>query len=132
MEIEPFVGVGVIRFGDTRQQVRDALQRPFESFRKVVGANETDAFDELGLHVYYDGQDRVEAIEGFGSASLTIGGLVLLGRSIDDVDKELSALGHSSHPTDVGLQYDSAGIALTAPSGVVEGVGVYVRGYYSA
>jgi hypothetical protein len=130
MEIVPFVGVGVVRFGDTRQQVRDALQRPFEIFRKDVGENETDAFDEVGLHVYYDGQGRVEFIEGFGSASLTIGGLVLLGRNIDDVDRELSALGHSSHATDVGLQYDSVGIALTAPGGVVEGVGAYRRGYY--
>jgi hypothetical protein len=130
MKIEPFLGVGVIRFGDTRQQVRETLQRPFETFRKNMGENATDAFDEIGLHVYYDGQDRVEFIEGFDPASLTISGLELLGRSIEDVDKELKALGHSSIPTDVGLQFDSAGIVLTASNGIIEGVGIYVRGYY--
>jgi hypothetical protein len=130
MEIRPYLNVGVIRFGDVRQDVRVALQCPFETFRKDVGENETDAFDDLGLHVYYDGQGRVEFVEGFEPASLTINGLMLLGQRIDKIDKELRAMGHSSRAIDVGLQYDTAGIVLTAPNGVVEGVGIFARGYY--
>jgi hypothetical protein len=132
MEITPFEGVGTIRFGDSRQQVRNSINHRYESFRKDVGEDETDAFDEIGVHVYYDDQGRVEFIEAFSPASLTLHGLPLMGRPIGDVEDELRALGYSSRQTDVGLEYTDAGIALTAAEGIIEGVGVFRRGYYDS
>lgn len=131
MEITPFTGLGAIFFGETRQKVRRLVDSKCHAFRKDIGENETDAFDELGLHIYYDIEDRVEFIEAFDPALVTFRGVLFLGRSIDEVASAMSALGYSAIQTDVGLKYETVGIALTAPSGVIEGVGVFRRGYYN-
>jgi len=130
MDIIPLEGVGPIRFGDSRQHVRNVLASPYTTFRKASGSNETDAFDELDLHVYYGGEDLVEFIEAFSPASISFCGLQLMGRALGNIDEELRALGCSPEQADVGLKYESAGIALYAPNGIVESVGVFRRGYY--
>ena len=54
MEIVPFKSVGPLEFGDSRQVSREKLGSTFTTFRKDVGENETDSFDDLALHLYYD------------------------------------------------------------------------------
>ena len=39
-------------------------------------------------------------------------------------------MGYDSTQDDYGLRCDGVGMALTAPDGIVEGVGVYDKGYY--
>lgn len=63
-EVIPLVGVGGIRLGMTRDEVRAALNLPFESFQKTVDAPAfTDAFHKSGLQVFYDEAGRAEYIE---------------------------------------------------------------------
>jgi hypothetical protein len=65
--------VGPITFGMSREEVRNVLAQPFTEFAKVQGAELTDAFDTLDLHVYYrDG--AVEAVEFFNAANVCLGG----------------------------------------------------------
>jgi hypothetical protein len=130
MEIVPFVAIGELRFGETRQAIRQRLGGNSQSFSKSEGENETDAYDELGLHLYFDNEDRLEFVEAFEPAIPTFQGFVLLGRDLDEVEIELSAIGYGSVRDDVGLKFDGAGIALFAPARVVEGIAVFRRGYY--
>ena len=130
MDVKPFLGVGKVRFGETRQETRQTLGSQFSSFRKSPGANETDAFDELGLHVYYDSEDRVNFVEAFEPAPIRYEGILLLGRSLQSVDEDMRTLGCCPRPFDLGLDYETAGLSLFAPNDTIEGVGVFSRDYF--
>jgi len=133
MEILPFVSIGDLRFGESRQDVRKHLGTKYQVFRKDVGANETDAYDELGLHLYYDNDDKLEYVETFTPAAPTFKGVAMLGRHSEDVQEDLARAGHTcSVMDDVSINCGSAGIALYSPDEMVEGVGVYRKGYFDA
>jgi hypothetical protein len=52
--INPYVGIGVVRFGMSRRQVRKALGGMVKEFKKTPKSESlTDAFDQLGIYVYY-------------------------------------------------------------------------------
>jgi hypothetical protein len=63
-EVVPHVGVGPVRFGMTREQVRRAMPGPCEPFRKGPFAQqETDAFQGSAFQVFYGDAATVEFIE---------------------------------------------------------------------
>ncbi len=130
MEIIPFKSIGKLSFGDSRDVARAKLASTFSSFEKVTGAMATDAFDDLGLHLYYDEQGRLEFVEAFEPAAVDFRGISFLTRDLSGVVKAMKALGFAATETDVGIAFERAGIALTAPSGVVEGIAAHRRGYY--
>jgi hypothetical protein len=130
MDIIPFKSIGTLSFGDARQTAREKLASTFSTFEKAIGENETDSFDELGLHLYYSDADCLEFVEAFEPAEVRFRGVNFLGRDLDSVASDMASLGFSAIETDVGVRFETAGIALTAPSEVVEGVAAYRRGYY--
>lgn len=130
MEIVPFISVGGCYFGTPRHRIRERLGDGYRSFRKGIGGNETDSYDALGLHLYFDDKDRLEFVEAFEPALPSFRGIFLLGRDRDDVAAELSAMGYKSTQDFYGLQCGDAGFALTCPGRIIEGVGVCRKGYY--
>ena len=129
-EITPYESVGPVRLGRQRNEIRRQLGPGFTSFAKDVGENKTDAYDELGIHLYYDDEDRLEMVEAFEPASPTLKGIALLCREIEQVEDDLAKRGYKGRPTDVGYRYDDAGIALTLNGSAIEGVAVFRKGYY--
>ena len=84
-ELEPHGGVGPVRLGASRDEVRSAVSDPPDPFRKDPSdPYEVDAFDSLGLHVHYAGDrpavEFIEASEAEG-VSITLGGTDLLRQS---------------------------------------------------
>jgi hypothetical protein len=130
MEILPFESIGPLRFGEVRQAVRQLLGKKYRTFKKDVDENDTDAYVDLCLHLYYDNEDRLEFVEAFDGASASFRGIQFLGRPEDDVASDLAEIGFGCVSGDVGLQCDSAGIRLTVSNGIVEGVAVFRKGYY--
>lgn len=129
-QIESFKSVGPISFGQSRDEIRNLLGSGFRSFKKTEGENDTDAYDSLGIHLYYDDDDRVEFVEAFSPADLSINGVSLVGRKTSDAINDLRALGYDSEQDDVGYNYDDIGVGLTVNGDAVEGVGVCKEGYY--
>jgi hypothetical protein len=59
-EAMPRVGVGPVRFGMTREQVRRTIPGPRESFLKGLNAqHEVDAFHNGGFQIFYGGEPPV-------------------------------------------------------------------------
>ena len=59
-EIVPHVGVGPIKLGMTRDEVRRVMPVPCSPYRKSQGdLHETDAFHEYAYQVYYNGESPV-------------------------------------------------------------------------
>jgi len=80
LEIRPFEGLGDLRFGMSRRDVRALLGQEFRSFKKTPLADSlTDAYAQYGLHLYYDGQDRLELVEAFRPCVPIFQGVELLG-----------------------------------------------------
>jgi len=130
MEVIPFCSVGVLSFGDERQIVRQNLASNFSTFKKVYGEAETDSFDTLGLHLYYDDAGRLEFVEAFAPAEVTFRGVRFIGRDVETVIAEMKAIGFESTDADVGVDFPDAGLALTATEGVLEGIAAHRKGYY--
>ena len=129
-EIKPYQSVGPIQLGRHRKEIRQQLGPRFTSFAKDVGENETDAYDDLGIHLYYDDDNQIAMLEAFEPAALSLNGIALLGREFDEVGPHLVKRGYKGKPTDVGYQYDDAGIALTLNGSTLEGVAVCRKGSY--
>ena len=63
--VQPFVGVGPVLLGMSRDEVRRAMPEPAKPFRKGrTSQHETDAFHQNAFQVFYGGdQPTVEYIE---------------------------------------------------------------------
>lgn len=129
-KIVPFESIGPIRLNQSRGVVRQILGRDFETFHKGASSIATDAYDCLGVHLYYDRHDLLEFVESFAPSSPEFANVKLLGRSIGDVDDDLEEFGVKAIRFDVGFAYHQIGIALTVNGETVEGVAVFRRGYY--
>ena len=129
-QIDSFESVGPIAFGETRDTIRSVLGSGFRSFRKTQDENETDAYDSLGVHIYYDDSNCVEFVELFTPAEPSFESVSLVGQKAEDVVGKLRELGYEGDQDDVGYNYDGVGIGLTINGNVVEGVGVFREGYY--
>jgi len=130
MEIVPFKSIGTLSFGDSRKVARAKLASTFSTFEKVPGETETDSFDDLGLHLYYDDEGRLEFVEAFDPAKVVFRGISFLGREMGAVTKAMKTLGFAATVSDVGARFETAGIALTVSSDVVEGIAAHRRGYF--
>jgi hypothetical protein len=137
LNIIPYIGVGPIRFGMSRNEVRQMVGHPAKPFLKGPDAIiPTDAFDDIGLHVFYKKDDTCEAIEMFLAADPTFEGKHLIERPFDRVLDWLQKFDDSLDVDNTGATSKKCGIGIYAPnceespSDPVEAVIVFERGYY--
>jgi len=144
-DIEPYVGVGPIRFGMTRDEVRAAVGAEVRAFRRdTQEGGPDDLFPTLGFFVYYGALRICAAVEFSRLASPTLRGRGFFDRPYTVVRRWLRALDPTLAETLDGLRSYQLGIALSAPSAnelsddelieedevVLESVLAFERGYY--
>jgi hypothetical protein len=130
-EIVPYQGLGDLRLGMTRGEVRDLLGPGFRSFRKTPwSAADTDAYDGLGFHLYYDPQDRLEFIETFPPCRPRYRGVELFGARPKALLRRLAAVGCDAVGDGESYDFRECGFVLYVPDRTIESVAVYRRGYY--
>lgn len=130
-EIIPYFGVGPLQFGLSRSQARSFVEAIPLTFRQGPFAiSDTDAYEELGLHLYYDSEDRLTCIMAFGTGPIHYKNLVLLNSCLQDIVENLGRLGVTSRYDDGGYWFHDAGFVLYAPRSIVEAVTVFRSGYY--
>lgn len=76
-------------------------------------------YEDAGLFLTYDDAERLAFAESFG-ASVRLGDVLLTGRPLADVRRDLEALGFVGTDDDAGCQYE--GFGLYAPGSDVESV----------
>jgi hypothetical protein len=139
--IVPFQSVGPIEFGASPEAVRNVIDSPLKSFVKGALSDmptPTDAFDEIGVHVYYDKLNRCEAVEFFSPTVLLFQEQVLVDKPYREIVKWLASIDTNIVYDDSGLEARSLGIGLYAPSfdenerpdELVESVIVVSKGYW--
>ena len=130
-EITPYEGVGNIRFGMSLSECEGILSsRDASSFRRTPEAEETVAFDEIGVQLSFSESGKLELIEAHSPSVISYRGIPLLGRAATEVEDDLKEAGARGSASDAGVDYLDDGFALYSPGGRVEAVSVFVRGYY--
>jgi hypothetical protein len=100
----------------TIDEVRAAVGSVVHPFRKGSKDKwDTDAFDDLGLHVHYKDPGVCEAVVLWGATMPTWNGHPLLGRPFQEVHDLLKA-------ADPSLRVDTDGL-----TSLVLGIGIYVE-----
>lgn len=133
-EIHNHEGVGPIRFGMGRAEVREVLGGEFESSHR--GETPYDSYFNCDYFVYYDKSEKVGAVEFTEAGYVTLGGVDLLGLSFAEMLEVIR-----SHDPEVkvgieGFKSLNLGIGSYAPDGQdkpespAETVIVFPRGYY--
>lgn len=129
-QIQPFVGVGPVAFGMTRDSVRRQLNEEPRVIVKNPGHPPMEQYPKSGLQAHYDSLGLLELVEFYPTSSVDIGGIELLGRGLDDVRHDLAGVGLSARNDGLGdIMYDSHGFGLYVESDEIASVSVFSREY---
>lgn len=133
-DVIPTVKVNEAEFGMSRAEVRGLMGQPKSEFRKFSDENTTDEYDSY--HVFYDEDDRLEAVEIFNDEGVEVYvGDVLVFPTDLVTARELIP---DSEIDDDGLTCVAQSIGIYAPDALdetvsdpeVEGILFGKRGYY--
>ena len=128
-EFLPYTGIGQVKFDSARTEARETLGT-FKEFKKTkFSKNTTDDFSFC--HVFYDGQDKIEAMEFFDSTELLFKEKNLFRFSFAELKSFLKTHSIDFQEDDCGLRSDSIGLSVYSPDkGRIETILAYKRGYY--
>lgn len=135
-EIEPYVGVGTIRLGMTREDIRMLNLAERELAMRRGREKPGDYFPTLGLFVDYRAPGACEFVEFFGPLSPTFQDQSFLGQPYRLVRAWFESHDPNCETDGAGLISKRFGIALYAgsaekqPDEPVEAVAIFEEGYY--
>jgi hypothetical protein len=128
-EITPYVGAGSIKFDNSRESVREILGGFTEFKKSKLSKNTTDNFKFC--HVFYNKDNKVEAIEFFAETELLLAGKNLFSMSFNELLQFITTNSFSYKEDDTGAISNELGIAIYAPGkSIIETILVYKKGYY--
>jgi len=91
LSVRPLVDVDGIRFGTSRNEVRTILGNGYREFRKsAFSVNTTDDYGRF--HVFYDCENRFEAIEIFSPVTVKLNGCKIFPIPLSEAVKEVPSL----------------------------------------
>lgn len=129
--IEPFIGIGPLKFGTPRDQVRAELGPDFRVFKKGrTSVNNADAYDSLLVHCYYDAQDRLDFIEVGRDSPLSVrfADVEFFDLTLPMVMERMRAHGHPGTVVPEPCHFEGLGVALYVPhSEEIAGISVFSR-----
>lgn len=130
-EIVPYVGVGSLKFGMKREEIRKCFNDQFEECQKIP-FSETVKDDFGCCHVFYKKQDTCQAIEFFQEANVFFKGKKIIGKPFLKIKAMFEAIDNSLGFSDTGFTSFKYGVEIYAPAelvGPVESVIVFDREY---
>jgi hypothetical protein len=91
--IHPYFGVGEILLGNTAEQIREVIARPFRSFKKVPSSPvPADHFLGIGVIIFYKPPHICDYIELNPPAKPTFQGRTLLGEAFHPIRSRLNQI----------------------------------------
>jgi hypothetical protein len=129
--ILPFDGAGPLRFGQTREEVRAQIGSDCTTFKKTPSSNSTtDSYEQLGVHLYFDCDGRLEFIETFPPCEIVYRGVPVSRREVETTLAELRQSELQVKQEEDGYICEKAGFTLYVVDDVVEAVSIFPEGYY--
>ncbi|USP39484.1 hypothetical protein [Acinetobacter sp. XS-4] len=116
-EITPYVGASLINFGMKREEVRKIFSEyePRAFWRNSYSESATDGYDEIGINVYYDSNDRAIALEFYEPAHVVFNGIELSKLPAYEAYKLMASLDKDIAIDEDGLTSFKFGIGFYVP-----------------
>ena len=126
----PYNGAGQIKFDSAREETRKTLSTFKEEFRKTkFSKNTTDDFSFC--HVFYNEQNKVEAVEFFETTEFLFKGKNLFLLSLTGLKSLLKSNSIDFQEDDSGLRSDAIGLSVFSPDKEkIDTILIYQKGYY--
>ena len=138
LEIKPYEGAGGILFGMTPEQVRSIIGNEVKTFKKASSTRSfTDAFIGKGIHVYYDEDNKCEAIEFAAPSNPTFKGYKLIEIPFIEVKETFIVMDDKLEVDETGFTSPKYGIGVYVPTlkdsmfEPIQGVIAFKAGYYN-
>lgn len=124
-DIDPLIGAGEIKFDLDRSELRSILGGNYSEYKKnKYSDNTTDDYGDF--HVYYDKDNKCEAVEFFGNCRVSY-----LGQNLFDLNKkDFSQLFDDCTEEYGSYVSEKMSIGAYIPEDSVETVLVARKGYY--
>jgi hypothetical protein len=137
LPIVPFDSIGFVEFGASPDTVKASTNYLSESFMKTpMSEMPTDAFDEIGIHIYYS-SGKCDAVECFAPARPIFQGRQILGQPYEEIKKWLESIdphivfdGSEIQARSFGISVSPGFSEIVGVNSVVEIVLVVDRGYF--
>lgn len=134
MIITPYHGVGDIHFSMNINDIRNILK---SKYRHRVKKEISDAYDDLGIYVYFEKESMLcEAIEFAVPSNPTFSNTSMLGKPFKSIKDLFDTLDDNLILEDAGFTSNKYGIGVYAPhlksdiNDLIESVIVFRKGYY--
>ncbi len=122
---QPLSEVNGVKFGMKREAVRQMLGEAREFKKSKFSKTTTDDFGYC--HVFYDINDKCEAVEIFVGSEVSVNGKIIFPTSIEGA-KEIVPDLNEDNGSFISI---SKSIGIYAPSGNMESILFGVSGYYN-
>ena len=124
-KVIPNISVGIINFGEDRQKVRDVLGLDYTEFKKTkFSKNTTDNYGDF--HVFYDEDNKCEAVEFFGGVELSIDEIKIFPSTVEILIKTVEGFKQDNY----GYLNTQKSIGITNNENQIESILIGKRNYY--
>ena len=136
--ITPYVGLGLIQFGLTRENIIGVMkEEPTRFYKTPESLFQTDAFRDIGMHIYYRDNYVCCAIEVFkyGQVVISYKEQQLLGQPYGLIEEWIKKIDENLVKTDTGFLSLLLGISIYAPAALeepeepIDAILVFEKGY---
>lgn len=122
-EIKPKVSIGPIHLGMTKNEYTSVLGDNYDTFKRFEDDDdEVFAYDDIGVHLTVDSNNKVKQISVFQPKEVFWEGVQVLGRDIKLVSDELRSNGLNIQSVDAGIWNEEGAVLLVEVDGLVDGV----------
>lgn len=125
MNFIPYTSVGAIKFGEAREEVRKTLGT-YKEYKKNKFSKNT--LDDFGFcQVFYDTENKVEAVELYRNAELLYNNINLFTLDKTQLTKVFS--NEKIDEDEYGMTFPSLGLSITFIDNTPDSILAYQRGY---
>ena len=123
--VEPLKGIDEISFGISREEVRKYFGNNFEEFKKSKFSKNTT--DDYGYcHIFYDKDNKIEAIEFFDEVTIIIDDIIVFPNRIEVIKK----VSDDFEKDEESYISKEKSIGIYAPNDIMESILLGMKGYY--
>ena len=129
LDFFPYKGAGHIKLDLAREEIRKTLGT-FKEFKKTKASkNTTDDFSFC--HVFYNAQNKIDAVEFLDETEFFYKGKNLFSLSFSELKSFLNSNSINFQEDNSGLRSDDIGLSVYSPDkGKIETIFIYKREYY--
>jgi len=114
----PKEGIHDIKFGESRDEIRNSIRMEFTEFkRNDFAENTSDFYKDIGMFVEYSNENKCDAIDFSNSSSFIYDDIDLFKSDFKSIKKRFDQISNSSEEEgELNVTYYDLGLSITGSS----------------